>query len=277
MYLHSMSWQNPKVRIRFVSASVRSRCFERVPPRIAWFGICLTAALLSFTTAHASNQLARFIDPGKLTAFEIANAGYNVKWMAKMTVSADTAYAEQEYFLASRLWLAMAEQGDQEAAFKLGMSYEMGRGLEQDAQRAVYWYMRAAQAGHLHAQHNLAVAYANGDGIQRDIEQAMQWWQLAAHRGNRDSQYNLGIVYATGTRGVDRDIELAKYWWSKAARSGDPQAQFNLGTLYANTDGKSGRFCEAIHWWEESARNGVQQASRALRIIKMRRDYVACR
>lgn len=232
---------------------------------------------MSSPLVNAASHPIKFKNLEENGAISLQNAGYYGIWLEEMRVSADTAYAQQEYHLARRLWLAMAGQGDPEAAFRLGMLHDMHREQKQNSTRAVYWYRRAAQAGHLHAQHNLAAAYANGDGVPADMQQAMQWWQRAARRGNRDSQYNLGIVYATGTRGVDRDIELAKYWWRRAALRGDPQAQFNLGTLYANTDGKTGRYCEAIRWWEESAKNGIQQASRALRIIRTRGDFVACR
>ena len=200
--------------------------------------------------------------------------GYRMQWSKTTRANAKQAYDNDDTYLALRLWTLLAEQGDSEAAFKIGMYYDVGESDVHDAERAVYWYRRAAEDGNLHAQHNLAVAYANGDGVSMDIQKAIRWWTLAARHGNADSQYNLGILYAMGVYGIQKDIDKAKRWWRKAAMNGDPMAQYNLGTLYVNGDVLS--YCEATRWWEESARKGVQQASWALEVIKTRQDYRAC-
>lgn len=265
--------RTPKFQMRHPPTTV-------MDSKLAW--ITLLAALLlvsqmaSIATAHASTHLANSSNMGDFINSSTANAGYTHKWLMQTAAAADKAYAEEEFPLAGRLWQNMAVLGDREAAFRLGMLHELGRGVEHNAQHAVYWYQRAAQAGHIHAQHNLAVAYANGEGVGLDIHEALKWWQIAARQGNSDSQYNLGIIYATGSRGVERDVELARHWWHRAALGGDAQAQYNLGALYASADGRLRNYCEAIRWWEESARNGIQQARRALHIIKARQDNLAC-
>lgn len=200
--------------------------------------------------------------------------GYRGQWSKTVKANAQQAYDNDETYLALRLWTLLAEQGDSDAAFKIGLFYDVGENGIRDADRAVYWYRRAAEGGNLHAQHNLAVAYANGDGVTLDINKAIKWWTLAASHGNADSQYNLGILYAMGVHGIKKDLEKAKRWWRKAALRGDPMAQYNLGTLYVTGDVLS--YCEATRWWEESARRGVQQASWALEVIKTRQDYHAC-
>jgi TPR repeat protein len=206
--------------------------------------------------------------------FNVLDIGYRAQWLEAVRADAKQATDDDEPYLANRLWALLANQGDRDAAFRLGLYYDVGAGEERDADRAVYWYRRAAEAGEIHAQHNLGVAYAKGDGVAMDINQAIKWWTLAARRGNADSQYNLGILYAMGEYGIKQDIEQAKHWWHKAAMHGDPMAQYNLGTLYVNSSVRD--YCEATRWWEEAARNGVEKASLALRVIKTRQDYHAC-
>ena len=47
---------------------------------------------------------------------------------------------------------ALAEQGDAEAQFSLGIMYDSGRGVPQDATEAIRWYRLAADQGFADAQ-----------------------------------------------------------------------------------------------------------------------------
>lgn len=244
---------------------------------VTWYGVTffMLMCVLAQQLAHAANHNA-LTTIEQTVEYQFAEIGYKHGWTQQLTLLADAAFENDEMQMARRLWVAMAEQGLADAAYKLGMVYDTGNGVERDAGRAVYWYRRAADDGHIHAQHNLAVAYANGDGVELDFKQALRWWERAAAAGNTDSQYNLGIVYAMGIHGVTRDVDMAKKWWRKAAIKGDAMAQYNLGTVYASGDNQVTSYCEATRWWEKSAEKGVQQASWALEVIKSRRDYQSC-
>ncbi len=231
--------------------------------------------LIGITTVQAkllndaSYNHASIRDP-----FNLNDISYLAHWRQTLRHEAKQAMQEDASYLAVRLWQQLAQTGDRDAAFRLGLIFDVGKNQQHNPSLAVYWYRRAALAGEIHAQHNLGVAYAKGDGVTVDINQAIKWWTLAARRGNADSQYNLGILYAAGEYGIKRDLEQAKHWWHKAAMHGDPMAQYNLGTLYANNETHD--YCAATHWWEEAAKNGVKQASLALRVIKTRGDYRPC-
>lgn len=236
--------------------------------------VCLLM-VLGITSTQAA------VDPQAKASIQVQNKelkqiGYRHGWAEQTSRIAKLAMEDDEPYLAHRLWMAMAEQGDVDAAFNLAMLYDSGTRIERDAERAVYWYQRAAKGGNLHAQHNLAVAYANGDGVKLDFDKALAWWTLAASSGNADSQYNLGIVYATGVHGVTKNLSMAKKWWRMAAMKGDPMAQYNLGTIYAR-EGQQASYCEAMRWWEKSAEKGVQQANWALEMFKTRHDFQGCR
>ena len=235
--------------------------------------ICL---IMAAGNASAATLSPRDAYSSLLKHKQAKSVGYQVAWVERLTKVADDAFNDDEHAMAKRVWQMLAESGDSEAAYKLGMLYDMGGdGVEQDAAQAASWYLQAAKAGHLHAQHNLAAAYASGDGVEMDISQALAWWKRAARTGNSDSQYNLGIVYAMGVHGVKKNLDQAKKWWRKAAMKGDPMAQYNLGTIYANGEDVRS-YCEATRWWEKSASMGVQQASWALEVIKTRQDYRSC-
>lgn len=235
--------------------------------------LCL---FLSISQSFAISHQAYLSHDSSVKSKNARSIGYHLAEVEKLSRIAVDAFEADEYQLALRIWSSLAEQGQAEAAYRLGMMYDMGLGADRDSVKAAYWYQRSAEAGHVHAQHNLAVAYANGEGVDLNINKAMRWWKAAARSGNSDSQYNLGIVYAMGVHGIRKNIEMAKKWWRKAAIEGDAMAQYNLGTIYANGEGQVTSYCEATRWWEKSASKGIQQASWALEIIKSRKDYDAC-
>ena len=52
---------------------------------------------------------------------------------------------------------------------------------------------RLAEQGDADAQYNLGVRYANGEGVLKDEAEAVRWYRLSADQGNADAQFNLGV------------------------------------------------------------------------------------
>ena len=76
-----------------------------------------------------------------------------------------------------------AERGSAHAQFSLGLRYDAGNGVLQDAAKAFSWYRRAAEQGHARAEFNLGTMYAEGHGTDADPVQAWAWLELAANHG----------------------------------------------------------------------------------------------
>ena len=64
-----------------------------------------------------------------------------------------------EFAAALRLWTPLAEQGNANAQYSLGVLYETGEGVAQDYKTAVKWYTLAAEQGNADAQYNLGDMY----------------------------------------------------------------------------------------------------------------------
>lgn len=109
----------------------------------------------------------------------------------------------------------LAEKGDTEAQYNLGLLYEKGMGVPQDDIEAVKWYWKAADQGDALAQHRLGIRYANPQGIPKNDVLAAKWFRKAADQGLPQSQYNLGIMYHYG-RGVPQDNVMAYMWYDIA-------------------------------------------------------------
>lgn len=53
-----------------------------------------------------------------------------------------------------------------------------------------------AEQGDADAQYNLGVMYGDGDGVPQDYAEAMRWYRAAARQGNASAQYNLGGYFS---------------------------------------------------------------------------------
>jgi hypothetical protein len=146
------------------------------------------------------------------------------------------ALRRNDYAAAERELRPLAERGDPEAQYRIGLMYEFGKGYLQDKAQGIVWFRRAAGQNHAAAQTELAVIYATGDGVAEDDKQAVDWFRKAAVLGNPTAQYNLGLLYAKG-QGVKLDKPQAIAWWRKAAAQGMTLAQFKLGVAYENGEG----------------------------------------
>jgi TPR repeat protein len=137
------------------------------------------------------------------------------------------AYQRGDYATALRLWHPLAEQGDADAQFHLGVMYESGQGgLRNDAE-AIKWYRKAADQDDAVAQINLGIMYAKG--VSPNHAEAALWYRLAADHGLAGAQFNLGMMYVEG-QGMSQDYVQAHMWLQLAA------AQLpSLGTNQRNT------------------------------------------
>lgn len=81
-----------------------------------------------------------------------------------------------DYTTAMAQWNSLAEAGNPEAQFNLGLMYHSGLGGRINEHEAVRWYKKAAQNGYPKAQEFLAIAYREGwFGLTRDINKANYW------------------------------------------------------------------------------------------------------
>jgi uncharacterized protein len=124
------------------------------------------------------------------------------------------AYQSGDYAAALRVWRPLAEQGDADAQFYLGVMYESGQGVLRSDAEAIKWYRKAAQQDDAVAQFNLGIMYAK-DGSPNYAEAAL-WYRLAADHGLGGAQFNLGMMYTEG-QGVPQDYVQAHMWLNLVA------------------------------------------------------------
>lgn len=135
-----------------------------------------------------------------------------------------SAYDKGDYTTALKKFKPLAEQGNADAQYNLGIMYRNGRGVSQDYNQAVRWYTMAAEQGLADAQLNLGVMYDNGQGVVQDNKQAVRWYTMAAQNGIPRAQSNLGLMYVNG-KGIVQSFVLAHMWFNISAANGVTSAE----------------------------------------------------
>ncbi|XP_059474860.1 protein sel-1 homolog 1 [Neocloeon triangulifer] len=127
----------------------------------------------------------------------------------------------------------LAEKGDVQAQVGLGqLHYQGGRGVQQDPQRALHYFLQAADAGNPVAMAFLGKIYLEGsDLVKQDNDTAYKYFKKAADLGNPVGQSGLGLMYLHG-KGVTKDYTMAQKYFTMAADQGWVDGQLQLGNMY---------------------------------------------
>jgi cell division septation protein DedD len=120
------------------------------------------------------------------------------------------------YQLARSQFLTLAEQGNQEARFQLGLMAHIGRGIPPNYADARKWYLRAAKTGEIRSMNNLGVLYRDGLGVSQDRIRAYKWFGLAAAQGNTKAVSNLSaLVHDMNKADIQHGQRLAQLYYGE--------------------------------------------------------------
>jgi len=128
------------------------------------------------------------------------------------------AYKKGDYETAFKIAEPLAQQGNADMQFALGLMYAYGQYVQQNGTEAVKWYRRSAEKGNLNAQYNLGVAYYNGKIIPQDYEESYKWFRLAADGGDKKAKEALGAVYPKAIAQMHARQDAEKQAAKKLAR-----------------------------------------------------------
>jgi uncharacterized protein len=147
-------------------------------------------------------------DAADEAAKELVKVEAEIK-VVKAAMEAEKAYSGKDYKTAYKLFLPMAEQGNDKAQYKLGIMHNDGQGVPQDYEEAIKWFRLAAEQENHKAQLSLGLSYKDGIGVTKDSEEAMKFVTLAADGGIPLAQYVLGLLlHAKGLEKVMESTNL---------------------------------------------------------------------
>lgn len=90
---------------------------------------------------------------------------------------------KEDYYEASDVCKTLAQKGNSNAQFALGVMYYQGNGMMSDLAKAQKWIRKSAQQNHRQGQYNLGIMLANGQGGSADLVEAYAWLKISADNG----------------------------------------------------------------------------------------------
>lgn len=142
------------------------------------------------------------------------------------------AQADQSGLIASLQRLA--DQGNAEALYHLGMAYHTGSGVTEDHSKALAAFRKAAALGDPLAAYKLG-CYFDGQGeglVEPDRVQALKYKLVAAEAGYALAQQDVGALYAR-----NGDTKTALSWLERSAAQGWSGGLMSLASVYNGAPG----------------------------------------
>lgn len=122
----------------------------------------------------------------------------------------------------------MAEAGDVQSCFKLGQMFALGEGSEQNDSTAFDWYVKAAKMGHPLAALVVGICYNNGIVVAQDADEAAMWLFRASLKGDLEAYQALSDYYEA--HDTPNDGTVFQYFLDRS--EDDADAACVVGRLY---------------------------------------------
>jgi uncharacterized protein len=128
--------------------------------------------------------------------------------------------------------MALANTGDAEAQYHVGMMYNNGIGVQKDPKLALVWFQKSTAAHDPLGAYKLGCYHAGQFGVvATDLKEALKYKLVAANAGYSLAQHDVAVLYAQ-----QGNFEEAVKWLQQASIQGDDQSLFKMSRLYY--DGK---------------------------------------
>ena len=127
--------------------------------------------------------------------------------------------------------LKAAELGHTDSMYEVGQSYEMGKGVPFQLDKALEWYSMGAERDHVGCQLKLGIFYQKGLGASQDIEKSARWFRRAVDLGSSRAML---LLAQTLERFPEFEVKhgRAGAMFDRAATMGEPEAIHHLGLSY---------------------------------------------
>ena len=156
-------------------------------------------------------------------------------------------------------WKALAEQGDAEGLYHVGVFYGTGDVVSQDYRKSVAYFEQADQKGCFDATFQLGVNHLFGFGVTKDIHKALTYFERAAANGHAEAATWAGQIYERGTDGVKEDHRKAFNLYMIAAEQDNEEAIWYVIQGYLLGQGANKDFDKAYEWFQKADALGYER------------------
>lgn len=179
--------------------------------------------------------------------------------------------------------IEQAEAGDTDCMDELAMLYLNGDDeVDAEPEKALYWFRKLAEAGQPNGMFNLGLFYAKGFCVPRDFKQAAEWMRKAEQAGDEDATVLVelytsmmenekkakqgdaeaqaalanGLMKLGGSleqAGSGNDYKECVSWAQKSAAQGNTAAMWVLALAYHHGRGVKQDMDQAIAYYKKGA------------------------
>ena len=93
------------------------------------------------------------------------------------------AFEAGDYAAAKKILMPLANAGNADAQYNLGLMYEQGAGVTQSWAESAMWQKLAAKQGHVKSQYALSIKHITGTGVLMDGVMGYMWANIASANG----------------------------------------------------------------------------------------------
>jgi TPR repeat protein len=210
----------------------------------------------------------------------LAQDSERADWLRNPAMGNYKAYAEfkmAHYDFAREVWQTLAEVGNGDALFNLGVLAEDGLGELKNMPKAEALYASAANAGNFKAQYRLGLLYFVGTLLPRDVNKARLYLTQAAEHGDKDAKDMLSQLEQSAAAptplqqaellGASGQHQQAVALYRSLADTGNATAQTRLAWAYEAGRGVTPDLQEAARRFELAAQAGNAEAQYALAVM----------
>lgn len=142
--------------------------------------------------------------------------------------------------------------------------YNEDKDVDDNAEKAFSWYLKAANQGNAIAQAKVGGIYHDGIYVPLDHTKAFEWYQKAVKEDVAEAQFGLALIYAYGNE-IPKDPKKSKYWLEKAVAQGYAPALFHLAYDYQNHYGDDESQKKALEMFKQLANTESRNSEYAVR------------
>ena len=147
-------------------------------------------------------------------------------------------------------YLPLAQDGDAESQYRLGMLLYYGKDCVSNIKSAVEWLEKSATQGFAYAQLALGRIYLKGKGIPQDLKLAKEYIDKAATARIIDAWNALADYYANDSN-PDKDLKRSYEYELRAALAGDFKACYNVAIDSREGFGETNDEKEVDFWFKK--------------------------
>ena len=128
--------------------------------------------------------------------------------------------------------------------------------------------IKDAELGYSSVQYRLGNMYFNGIEVEQDYDKAIYWYEQASKHFNKDALYALGIIYFKGISckpNYEKAFDCFKRvgnidMMEEVAVHCNGEIQFNLASMFENGNGCRKNYKKAFNWYGKAAIQGLKEA-----------------